>query len=152
TLDDRLVDAGAPVDVVGLDGEDLLEGMGGAVRLESPDLHLSESLSAELRLPGERLLGHERVRTDAARVDLVVHEVRQLEHVDGPEGDGRGELFTRAPVAEADLATGGEAGAEHVLLDGGVETLERLAAAQGGGGRELLLEGSALAALHQLLR
>src|SRR3712207_7189918 len=55
----------------------LLERVRGSVRLERPHLHLSEALAAELRLAAQRLLGDERVRAGAARVDLVVHEVQQ---------------------------------------------------------------------------
>src|SRR3990172_10046446 len=40
-LDDGLVDLGAAVDVGGLRGEELLEGVGGAVGFDRPDLHLS---------------------------------------------------------------------------------------------------------------
>src|SRR5262249_42185176 len=70
----RLVDLGAPVDVVGLDGQQLLEDVRGTVRLERPDLHLAEALAAELRLAAQRLLRDQRVRPDRARVDLVVDQ------------------------------------------------------------------------------
>src|ERR1044072_960326 len=65
-LDDRLVDAAAAFDVVRLDGEQLLQGVGGAVRFERPHLHLAEALAAELRPTPQRLLGDQRVRTDRA--------------------------------------------------------------------------------------
>src|SRR5688572_98235 len=55
-LDDGFVDLRAPVDVVGLGGEEFLEDVGRAVRLERPHFHLSEPLSAELRLAAQRLL------------------------------------------------------------------------------------------------
>src|SRR5690606_24812304 len=80
-LDDRLVDLHAAGDVVGLDGEQLLQRVGSAVRLQGPHLHLAEPLATELRLAAQRLLGDHRVRAGAARVDLVVHEVVQLEDV-----------------------------------------------------------------------
>ena len=76
----------------------------GAVRLERPHFHLSETLAAELRLAGERLLRDERVRSDAPRVDLVVHEVRELQHVDLADGDRRRERLAAAAVAQPDLA------------------------------------------------
>ena len=57
TLDDALVDARASLHVIGLDGEQFLERVGGTVGLKSPDLHLSEALSAVLGLAAERLLG-----------------------------------------------------------------------------------------------
>src|SRR5690606_25705307 len=55
-LHDGLVHAGAAADVVRLDGEELLEGEGGAVGLHRPHLHLAEALAAELRLAAQRLL------------------------------------------------------------------------------------------------
>src|SRR6476660_4182567 len=70
-LDDRLVHPRAAGDVVRFDREHLLQGIGGAVRFERPDLHLAESLAAELRLAAERLLRDERVRAGGAGVDLV---------------------------------------------------------------------------------
>src|SRR5690606_5081878 len=87
-LDDRLVDLHAARDVVGLDGEQLLERVGGAVRLERPHLHLTEALTTELRLTTQRLLRDHRVRAGRARVDLVVDQVVQLQdvHVAGRDG------------------------------------------------------------------
>src|SRR6185503_6199995 len=115
-LHDRLVDAASAVHVVRLDREDLLQDVRGAVCLQRPHFHLSETLAAELRLAGERLLRDEGVRSDAARVDLVVHEVRQLEHVDLARGDRRRELLAAAAVAQPHLAPGGEAREAHELL------------------------------------
>ena len=81
-LDDGLVDLHAAEHVVGLDGEQLLQAVGGAVGLEGPHLHLAEALATELRLPAERLLGDHRVRAGRPGVDLVVDEVGQLQDVD----------------------------------------------------------------------
>src|SRR4051794_26099335 len=103
-LDDRLVGLHAPDGVVGLDGEHLLERVRGAVRLERPHLHLAEALAAELRLAAQRLLGDERVRPGAPRVDLVVHEVEQLQDVHVADGDLLLERLTGAPVVELHLA------------------------------------------------
>jgi hypothetical protein len=61
-LHDRLVHPRATLHVVGLDGEELLQRVGGAVGFHRPDFHLAEALTAELRLAAERLLGDERVR------------------------------------------------------------------------------------------
>src|SRR4029079_9677247 len=49
-LDDGLVGLDATDDVVRLDGEQLLEDVGGAVRFERPHLHLTEALATELGL------------------------------------------------------------------------------------------------------
>src|SRR4026209_2942185 len=56
-LDDGLVDLHPAEHVVGLDGQQLLQRVGGAVGLEGPDLHLAEPLATELRLAAQRLLG-----------------------------------------------------------------------------------------------
>ena len=61
-LDHRLVDLGPAVDVVGLDGQELLQDVRGAVGLERPHLHLAEALAAEARLAAQRLLRDQRVR------------------------------------------------------------------------------------------
>ena len=86
-LHDRLVHLHAAEHVVGLDGEDLLERVRGAVRLEGPHLHLAEPLTTELRLPTQRLLRDHRVRAGRPGVDLVVDEVRQLQDVHVADGD-----------------------------------------------------------------
>src|SRR4051812_20069297 len=103
-LDDRLVRLHAPDGVVGLDREHLLQRVRGAVGLERPDLHLAEALAAELRLAAQRLLGYERVRARASRVDLVVHEVEELQDVHVAHGDLLLVRLARAAVEELDLA------------------------------------------------
>src|SRR3989338_6278513 len=61
-LDDGFVDPRPALHVIGLDGQQLLEGVAGAIGLEGPDFHLAEPLAAKLRLAAQRLLGDERVR------------------------------------------------------------------------------------------
>ena len=124
-LDDRLVHLHAAEHVVGLDGEDLLERVRGAVGLERPHLHLTEPLAAELRLTAERLLRDHRVRARRTSVDLVVDEVRQLQDVHVADGDRAVERLAGAAVVQRDLAVG----ADQLLAVGavGVEPLEQLA-------------------------
>src|SRR5713101_5025929 len=74
------------------------------VSFQRPDFHFTETLATELRLAAERLLRNERVRPDGARVNLVVHEVRKLEHVDVSDGDRLVELIAAHAVEEVDLA------------------------------------------------
>ena len=126
TLHDRLVDPAASVHVVRLHRENFLKYVRGAVRLQRPHLHLPESLSAELRLAGERLLRDQRVRADAPRVNLVVDQVRQLEHVDLADRDREGERLAAAAIAEPHLAVRRETGEPHQLLRRGIDVQVRL--------------------------
>src|SRR6478736_1493897 len=103
-LDDRLVHLDASGDVVRLDGEELLQRVGSAVRLQGPDLHLAEPLATELRLTTQRLLRDHRVRTRGACVDLVVDKVVQLEDVHVADRDRLRERLAGAPVEQARLA------------------------------------------------
>ena len=99
-LDDGLVDLHAAGHVVGLDREQLLQGVGGAVGLHRPDLHLAEALATELGLTAQRLLRDHRVGAGAARVDLVVDEVVQLEDVHVADRDRLRERLAGAAVEE----------------------------------------------------
>src|SRR5262249_46926048 len=85
--------------------------------LERPDLHFAEALAAELRLAAERLLRDERVRPDRARVDLVVDQVRQLEHVDVAHRHVLLERHARHAVVKARLAAARQARSLEPLLD-----------------------------------
>jgi hypothetical protein len=73
-----LVHLGAARDVVRLHGQHFLQSVGCAVGFKRPDLHFAEALATELRLAAQRLLGDERVGTDGARVDFVVHKMVEL--------------------------------------------------------------------------
>lgn len=64
--------------VIRLDGQDLLQDIGGAEAFERPNLHLTETLTAELRLTAERLLRDKRIGTDRTGVHLVVDHVPSL--------------------------------------------------------------------------
>src|SRR5256714_15355540 len=118
SLDDGLVGLDPPDDVVGLDRQDLLEDVRGAVGLQRPYLHLAEPLAAELRLASQRLLGDQAVRTGGAGVDLVLDQVSQLEHVDPADRDRLLERLAGAAVTQLDLAPAGEAVLPQLLLDG----------------------------------
>jgi len=89
--------------VVALDRQELLQRVGRAVGFHGPDFHLTQALSAELRLAAERLLGDQRVGPDAAGVDLVVDKVMQLQHVHHADGHILVEGLTRATVEEDGL-------------------------------------------------
>src|SRR5579872_1748199 len=103
-LHNGLVNFGAAVDIVGLRREQFLENVRGAVRFERPHFHFSKSLAAELRFAAERLLGDQRVRPDGTRVNLVVDQMRQLEHVNVTDGDLLRERVSGHAVVERDLA------------------------------------------------
>src|SRR5215203_6579068 len=103
-LDDRLVDLDAAQDVVGLDGEQLLQRVGRAVGLHRPALHLTEALTTELRLTTQRLLRDHRVRAGRTSVDLVVDQVQQLQDVDVADRDRVRQRLTGTTVEQLRLA------------------------------------------------
>ena len=49
--------------------------------LKGPNLHLTKTLSTELCLTTERLLGNQTVRADRAGVHLILNHVTELEEV-----------------------------------------------------------------------
>src|SRR5258708_1784370 len=104
TLHDRFVNLGASVHVVGFCRQKFLQHVRRAVGFQRPDFHFAEALSAELGLAAQRLLGNERVRTDGARMDLVVHQVRELEHVDVAHRDRLFESLPGDAVPKLDFA------------------------------------------------
>src|SRR3954453_4424423 len=134
-LDDGFVRLDAPEDVVRFHGEELLEDVGRAIGLEGPDLHLAEALATELGLATERLLGDEAVRAGGPRVDLVLDEVVELEHVDVAGGDAPVERLAGAAVPQLDLPVVRQAGFGQLALD---VVLGR-AVEDGGGGLQALV-------------
>src|ERR1051325_2666377 len=82
TFHDRLIDLRSPGNVVRLRGQEFLKNVRRAISFERPHLHLSETLSAKLRLTAEWLLRDQAVWSNRARVNLFVDQVRQLQHVD----------------------------------------------------------------------
>src|SRR6195952_3320606 len=103
-LDDGFVDLDAADDVIALDGEELLERVRRAIGLHGPALHLTEALATEPGLTAERLLGDHRVRTRRPGVDLVVHQVEQLDDVHVADGHRVRERLSGATVHQRGLA------------------------------------------------
>src|ERR1035437_214982 len=116
-LDDGLVDFRAAIHIVRLRRQQFLQDVRGAIGFERPDFHFPETLSAELRLAAQRLLRDQRIRPDGARVDLVVHQVRDLQHVDVAPRPRLFELGTRHAVEERGLARRRFSGFRQRLLD-----------------------------------
>src|SRR5581483_11679731 len=71
-FDDGVVGGRTSENVVGLDGQNFLQGMRRAVAEQSPDFHFAEALAAVLGLAAERLLSDERVRADRAHMDFIL--------------------------------------------------------------------------------
>src|SRR5262249_20764646 len=74
-LHDGFVDLGPAKHIVGLCREQFLQNVCRAIGLERPDLHFSETLATELSFSTQRLLGDQRIRSDRASVNLVIHQV-----------------------------------------------------------------------------
>ena len=105
-LDDRLVDLDPAHDVVRLDRQQLLQRVGRAVGLHGPALHLAEPLAAELGLTAQRLLRDHRVGAGGPGVDLVVHQVEQLEDVHVADGHRERVGLAGPAVEQLRLAVG----------------------------------------------
>ena len=103
-LDNGLIGAHTTGDIIGLHSEDLLQSIAGAVSLQGPNLHLAEALAAELGLAAQRLLGDQGVGAGGAGVDLVIHQMVQLQEVHIAHGDLIVKAFTGAAVIEPALA------------------------------------------------
>src|SRR5262249_3721782 len=81
-LDDRLINPGPALYVIGFNGEQFLQSIGGSVSLQGPHFHFTKTLATVLRLSTERLLSNERVRSYCASVNLVRHQVTKFHHID----------------------------------------------------------------------
>src|SRR5215510_8043396 len=103
-FDDGFVNLRASGHVVRFRRQQLLQNVSGAISFQRPDLHLAEALAAELRLAAERLLCNQRVRADRTRVNLVVHEVREFEHINVSHGHLLLERLARHAVMQDRLA------------------------------------------------
>src|SRR5882724_1685437 len=82
TLDDSLVNLGTSGYVVRLRSQQLLKNVSCAIGFQRPNFHFPKSLSAELRLAAQRLLRNQAVWPNRTSVNLVIDQVRKLEHVD----------------------------------------------------------------------
>ncbi|MNZ86322.1 hypothetical protein D3C78_1051400 [compost metagenome] len=102
-IHDVLVHLGTAVHVVRLHCEHFLQGVCRAVCFQRPHFHLPETLTTELRLTTQRLLGNQAVGTSGTRVHLVVHQVVQLEHVHVTNGHMTLELVTSTTVEQLHL-------------------------------------------------
>src|SRR5690554_3017510 len=83
-INNVLVHLGPAVNVVRLDGEHFLQGIGGTVCLQGPHFHLTETLTTELSLTTQRLLGNQAIGTGGTGVHLVIDQVVELEDIHIP--------------------------------------------------------------------
>ena len=128
-LHDSLVHPCATDDIIGLHSQHFLQSVRGAVSFQSPDFHLTQTLTTKLRLAAQRLLRDERVWSRRARVDLVVHKVVKFQHVDNADGDRLREAIARLAVEEPRLPGVRQSGlleqAENLFLGGAIEYRRR---------------------------
>src|SRR3990172_8012304 len=120
-LDDCLVSLYTAHYIVGLHGQQLLQNVRGAVGLQRPYLHLTEPLAPQLPFAAQRLLRYQRVRSGGAGVDLVLHQVHQLHHVDVAHSDRLVERVSRPAVVQELFAVDGRRQAplqEHTVGQG----------------------------------
>ena len=90
-----------------LTGQKLLQGVGRAVPLDGPHFHLAEALASELGLAAQGLAGDEAVRARGPGVDLILHQMDELEDVHVADGDLSWKGSPGAAVVERDAAVVG---------------------------------------------
>src|SRR5699024_7178744 len=110
-LDDGFVGLHTSYHVVGFHCKDLLQSVGSAVRLQSPYLHLSETLTSELSFTAQRLLCYQRVGACGTRVDLVVYQMMQLQIVHVSDRYRAVKIFSGPAVAETHFTVAGNGNA-----------------------------------------
>src|SRR5690606_23350319 len=79
---------------------ELLQTVSCAIGFDRPNFHLTQSLTTKLGFSTQRLLRHQRVRTDRTSMDLFFDQVMQLEHVHDAHSDWHLEGFPRPAVKE----------------------------------------------------
>src|SRR5690554_4225547 len=106
SLHNRLIDLDATHDVVRLDSQQFLECVSSSISFERPHLHLTKALATKLGLTAQWLLRDHRVRTSRASVNLVVHQVVQLQEVLVAHSNRLRERLSRAAVEQTRLTRG----------------------------------------------
>ena len=109
-FDDSFISLDATDDIIRFNGENFLQGKGSAVSFESPNLHLAETLTAELSLAAERLLSDEGIRAGGTSVNFVVNEMMKFKHVNATDSNAIVERLAGAPVEENRFTVRVEAG------------------------------------------
>src|SRR5581483_1794779 len=87
------------------------------VSFQGPYFHFSKTLATELRLATQRLLSNEGIRPDGPGVDLIVDQVRKLEHIDISHGHFLVKRFTATSINQGYFPIVWEFGFLEFLLD-----------------------------------
>src|SRR4026207_100940 len=124
-LDDRLINPGPSLHVIGFNGEQFLQSIGSSVRFQRPHFHFTKTLATVLRLTAERLLSDQRIRSNRTSVNLVSHQVPELHHIDVANDDLLIERIAGASVEKLCL-TAFLHPSESLLLPGIVQILANL--------------------------
>src|SRR5699024_4076742 len=85
----------------------LLKGIGCTICLQSPHLHLSETLSAELGFTTQRLLSYQRVWTCRTCVDLIIYQMMEFQVMHVSDGYRAVEVFSCTSVSQSYLSISG---------------------------------------------
>ena len=99
-FDDSLVCLNTANYVVRLNSHDLLQGVGSTICLQSPNLHLSETLSAELSFTTQRLLCNQGVRTGRTCMDLIIYQMMQFQVMHVSDGYCAVEVFAGTSITK----------------------------------------------------
>ena len=116
TLDDGFVRLDTAYDIIGFNGQDLLQGISSTVSFQSPYLHLTETLAAELSFTAKRLLGNQRIRTGRTGMDLIIDQMMQFKVIHNADGNRACKLLAGTAVADTDLSVAADRYAGPFLL------------------------------------
>src|SRR5439155_18006897 len=84
--------------------QDFLQNIRPPIGLQRPDFHFTKTLSTELCFTAQWLLRNQAVRTGRTRMDFVLDEVSQLQHIGVTHSNRMVEWFSGSPIEELYLA------------------------------------------------
>src|SRR3569833_2928350 len=117
THDNGFIGLGSADDIVGLQGQQLLENVGGAIGFKRPHFHFTKTLTTKLCLTTQRLLSNETVRPDATCVHLIVHHVMELDDINDTYRSLLVKAIARLTIIEVSIAKAGQSGPGDMIGD-----------------------------------
>src|SRR5699024_586702 len=99
-LDNSFISLHSSYNIIGFYCQDFLQCISCAISFQSPYLHLSKTLSAELSFSTQRLLCYERVWTCRTCMDLIVYQMMQFQIMHESNGYRAVKFFSCTSVTQ----------------------------------------------------